>query len=666
MQRDNPNNMKRIRRKMMSLNIPTRPFLLTENTGSIIPTLSEIILDSFGRFEQNFSSQQEQTPIALPPVLASKLIYRISNNPNASESDLNIILFRILSSGTPLQVIDLHHTHLLTKFTCMNLSQLCNNVSITTLNISYATGISSESLKVLFRSFKQLKYLNTEACVGFDDNAFISLLTIHPPLEVIVISNCPKISDKSVIELKNINSLISFKANNIQLTISSISVLHGLKEIELMGNNCLDDQCLLKISQLNPDLTRICFGNSRLSDEALQRLLQQLNGNLISLNLSGCTRAGPMTLAQLFNSQFKLKYLNLANCFGINGDSILESYHPMFRSTLFRWLEEIEYLNISGCIRLSEEFITTTLIASPQLRSLILDDTAVTDQCLQEFIQSSITYNQTVRRSIHTPGMKVHPLTLSLKRCIRLTDNAYTNLFQTRGVDLISLNLSFCNSLSSLSLNVFSLYSNTLTSFYASNNDMISEYSWLKFIASCPQLRVLFLSNNRGITNEVINQIKISCPLISHLDISSCLSINQFVIPILCKMQSLEYIDISFDVMINEDGIISLVNSLTRLSTFCMQGIAFKQSYLFTEEAQWLNSLKLNFIPMCGDDVMRNIASYCPLLTSVELRMCSGVTDNGIEMLLQKCTKISHLVLGGTSISQFKMMELVGRGLFIA
>ena len=586
------------RRKMMSLNFPLKPFSLTEQTGPIIPSLCDIILDSFGRFSENFAVNHHQTPIPLPPILATKLIHKIANNPNATDQDLNMILYRILSSGSPVTNINLQGSHLITKFTCMNLSQLFQQNRLLTLNLSYASGLLSEHLQLLFTpSFRNLKNLNVEGCVAFDDIVFQSFLQYQPTLEILIVSNCVKITDKSVALLQNIHSLTCFKANNLQLTINGLQALHGLLEFENTGNNNLDDNCLYVLCQRNRDLKRVCFGNARLSDECIARFLQQLNGNLIHLNIANCSRAGSLTLSQLFDSQFALNYLNISNCFGMNGDEIINAMHPIMFSSQFRWVEELVYLNVSGCTQLSENFIKILLSSAPKLSTIVLDDTLVSDSALQEYIQSSITYFQKTRRSLHVPGMKIHPLSISLKRCLRLTDNAYTYLFQTRGSDITSFNISFSPSLTQLSLNTFSCYSSSITSFYSTNNDMITETCWCRFISSSPQLKVLFISNNRNVTNGVINQIRQSCPSISHLDISSCPSLDDTVIPILSQMHSLEYLDISFNTLFTGNGIVCIANSLPRLSTFSMQGIHFTENYLFTSESEWMSSLNLNFVP---------------------------------------------------------------------
>ena len=78
-----------------------------------------------------------------------------------------------------------------------------------------------------------------------------------------------------------------------------------------------------------------------------------------------------------------------------------------------------------------------------------------------------------------------------------------------------------------------------------------------------------------------------------------------------------------------------------------------------------MSSLNLNFVQTCADDLIRNIASYCPLLTRLELRMCHKVTDIGIDILLQKCSKLSQLIIGGSSVSQSKIKELVSNGLYV-
>ena len=45
--------------------------------------------------------------------------------------------------------------------------------------------------------------------------------------------------------------------------------------------------------------------------------------------------------------------------------------------------------------------------------------------------------------------------------------------------------------------------------------------------------------------------------------------------------------------------------------------------------------------------------------------MCSAVTDIGIEILLQKCSKLSQLILSGSSVSSQKIVQLRQRGFVV-
>ena len=104
------------RRKVISLNIQSHPFSLLCKEGAIIPSLTEIILDAFARFEENFTTlSTSQEPLNLPPILATNLLQVISNNPSATDIDLNIIMYRLLSANSTSISLDLSNSHLLTK-----------------------------------------------------------------------------------------------------------------------------------------------------------------------------------------------------------------------------------------------------------------------------------------------------------------------------------------------------------------------------------------------------------------------------------------------------------------------------------------------------------------------------------------------------------------------
>ncbi|KAL7711716.1 Leucine-rich repeat containing protein [Entamoeba marina] len=651
------------KRKAVSLNIPSHPFSLICSEGAIIPSLSEIILDAFGRFEKDFSVlSTDQTPIQLPPQLSSKLIQKIANNPNATDVDLNLVLYRLLASGAFVNTLDIHGTHLLTKVTCLNIFQLCSILQISSLDISYARGCGSDELAILCKSFPKLKHLNASSCIAFDDFCFASILQNSPPLETVNISGCNRITDYGLQCIGNIPTLRIFKGNNNNsFTIQGLQYIRNLTEIEILNCRSLTDDCLQLLASNNPNLTSVSLSSQRVSDKGIQRFIQQLK-SINYLNFTNCVNAGIFTLSQLFHSKPHLTYLNLTNCFGISGGELVHSYNPLYSSTLFTWLNDLQYLNLTGCSRCTPKFLQCLLQNSPNLKTLILDGINLDEQSVQLFLQASTVAADITRRSVVRRGCKTNPLTLSLNQC-HTTTQTLINFFSVRGADLISLNISGCSALTGTSLSVLSDCSQSLTHFYCTNQTTLNPTALSQFLLRTPRLRVLFLSGTSCVTSRVLQAARDSCLNITHLDISGCPSLTPDVSVVLSSMHSLQYLDVSFTPLQVTD-IQMIINNLPRLSAFAMQGIDFTSPLLFNQEAQWLNALRLNF-SKCNNQLLENISTYCPLLTTVELRMCSDVTDSGIQFLARNCTKLLNLVLTGTSVSQSILRFLSSRGVSI-
>ena len=650
------------KRKAVSLNIPSHPFSLMCHEGAIIPSLKEIILDAFSRFDENFAVlSKDQRPIALPPQLASKLIQTIANNPNATEVDLNLVLFRILSS-TKISDLDLRNTHLLSKVTCLNLFQLCSNQMITTLDISYARGCSSDELLMLCKSFEHLRYLNASNCIPFNDYCLASLLEKCPPLESLNISGCNRITDFGFKYIGNITTLKRVIANGLNsLSIDGLQYLRNLTELEIVSCRKLTDRCLLVVANNNKELTTVALSSQQITDKGLQTFLQQLQ-NLTYLNLSNCLNASVLTLSQLFHSRYHLLYLNLSNCFGICGEEIMQSYTQMYSSSLFSWLQDLQYLNIAGCSRCSSKFLACLLQNTPNLKTLIFDGINVDFNSLHSFAQASKLTKDITRRSVVRSCDKVNPLTISFKQC-NISTQTFCDFFTVRGSDIISLNVSNCPSLNDYSLSILADYSSSLTHFYCSNNTLLPETVLSRFLLKTPKLRVLFLSGNCGVTERVLTAVKDTCRNISHLDISGCTSLTDGASQIIASMKTLQYLDISFTTL-DSNSVQIIINNLPRLTTFSMQGISFSENELFSQEAQWMNALRLNFVK-CSNGLLQNISDNCPLLSNLELRMCADVTDEGIQMLLSKCTKLLSIVLTGTSVSRQIVGYLASKGVSI-
>ncbi|GAB1223311.1 LOW QUALITY PROTEIN: hypothetical protein ENUP19_0141G0013 [Entamoeba nuttalli] len=234
------------RRKAVSLNIPSHPFSLLSREGAIIPSLTEIILDAFSRFDENFSSlSQSQEPLPLPPFTCYK-ITSISNNPNATDIDLNIIMYRLLASGVNTITLDIHNTHLLTR------------------NISFARGCSSDELGIMCKNFPYLKHLNASGCLPFDDFCLLAILQSTPPLETLNVSNCPRITDYGIQNISNVNTL-------------RLQYLHDLIELELLNCKNLTDDCLSILSKRNSHLSSVSISSQRLTDKSIQSFLQKIS-----------------------------------------------------------------------------------------------------------------------------------------------------------------------------------------------------------------------------------------------------------------------------------------------------------------------------------------------------------------------------------------------------
>ncbi|EDR24286.1 EIN3-binding F-box protein, putative [Entamoeba dispar SAW760] len=650
------------RRKAVSLNIPSHPFSLFCREGTIIPSLTEIILDAFSRFDENFSSlSQSQEPLPLPPLLATKLLQVVSNNPNATDIDLNIIMYRLLASGVNTITLDIHNTHLLTRSTCLNIFQLSLSLHITTLDISFARGCSSDELGIMCKNFPYLKHLNASGCLPFDDFCLLAILQSSPPLETLNVSNCSRITDYGIQNILNVNTLRIFKANNTLLTSKGLQYLHDLIELELLNCKNLTDECLSILSKRNSHLSSLSISSQRLTDKSIQSFLQKIP-ELTYLNLTNCVNAGILTLSQLFHSKFKLNNLNLSNCFGVSGEHLMRSYNQLYASSLFSWLADLIYLNISGCTRISTYFLTNILQNTPNLKTLILDGLIVDEPSIQSFLQSSCVAANVTRRSVVRKGGKFSPLTLSFKQC-KMNEQTLINFFTVRGCDLISLNLNSCLALTTIALTVLGDNAHSLTHFYCTNNTTLTETALIQFIYRSPRLRVLFLSNTTAVTNRVILAVRDSCLNLSHFDISGCENITPDCGIILSGIHSLQYLDISFTPF-TPNQIQFIINALPRITSFSMQGVTYSAPQLFSQEAQWMNVMRLNF-SQCSDALLSNISDFCPLLTTVELRMCVNVTDSGIQMLLNKCTKLLNIVLTGTSVSQQVIRFLSSKGVSI-
>lgn len=176
------------------------------------------------------------------------------------------------------------------------------------------------------------------------------------------------------------------------------------------------------------------------------------------------------------------------------------------------------------------------------------------------------------------------------------------------------------------------------------------------------------------ISDEFLSTIAKACIPLKSISVFRCTGYTMDGIWFLLNTyQSLEFLDLTGNLFLNDQSIIDLsqylqalvaikLNSCPKLSESTLYTLAKNCPYLedigmrktnLTKEGSLLElvknpnikSLDLAWNSHLSDECLRTIALVCPNLELLDVRSCIGITDGGIAEILRSCREIRHLYM---------------------
>ncbi|KAK2853227.1 hypothetical protein FQN49_005284 [Arthroderma sp. PD_2] len=243
----------------------------------------------------------------------------------------------------------LRHINMCGVFTATNsamkaISESCPRLEY--LNISWCRGVDTKGLSWIVKSCPQLKDLRVSRIEGWDNESIMSGLFKANTLERFVLSDCASLTDASLKALiHGIHPEIDI------LTGRAVVPPRKLKQLDLSNCRALTDSGLKSLAYNVPDLEDLHVSFiSTLTDDSIAPIINT-TPNLTHLELE--------ELGELTN--FVLTELSRAPC-----------------------SQTLEHLNISFCEKIGDTGMLPLLRKSPNLRSLDLDNTRISDLTLME------------------------------------------------------------------------------------------------------------------------------------------------------------------------------------------------------------------------------------------------------------------------------------------
>jgi hypothetical protein len=396
---------------------------------------------------------------------------------------------------------------------------------------------------------------------------------------------------------------------------------------------------------------------STLNSENLGKLLKNLNG-LTHLDMRISTLHGGLTdlfVSSAFSKVKELTHLNISE-----NTNLSRSRHEsrLTNSKLVATLdgkEKLTYLDVSGCRGLTLPGIRTALSHAPNLERLVMAD-------LSEF------------GTDNEEGVGTNPLSdvLATVPKLRHLDISNMKLLDAQKFHaavrhtphLERIDISGCKELMTSDFDRFvkALEGLPLTELGLSNLDyLLDDETLLRLLAACgAKLERLELSSSSdplALSPEGLNAALSHTPGIRHLDVSSSTSIDNWVMPRLDHLESLDASDMQVLETIKLDGLPALKNlnlsglaeffdltnlpaalapvrkTLTRLNLSSVAGLSDEH---FTNLD--LSSYdKLTFLDLSNNDVITDAAldknKLPPNLEYISIKGCANITDAALKRL---------------------------------
>ncbi|KAL6713364.1 hypothetical protein ACLMJK_008829 [Lecanora helva] len=214
------------------------------------------------------------------------------------------------------------------------------------LDISWCQNVDTRGLSRIVQSCSKLKDLRAGEIRGFDDKDFLFEIFKRNTLERLLISHCVDFDDESL------EVLIQGKDPEIDpLTRRAVVPSRNLRHLDLSW----------------------C---AQLTDKSVKLLAYNVP-HLCGLQLSHCAELTDDALEGIFESTPQLSHLDIEELDHLSNSSL----QKLARSPC---TPRLQHLNISFCDRLGDSGMLQVVKSCPQLRTLYMDNTRVSDLVLTE------------------------------------------------------------------------------------------------------------------------------------------------------------------------------------------------------------------------------------------------------------------------------------------
>ncbi|KAJ1257041.1 hypothetical protein BS78_K228700 [Paspalum vaginatum] len=513
------------------------------------------------------------------------------------------------SLGTGIQEVTVNHDGLrelqILKCRALRISVRCSTIQILSLR---RTGMAHVSLNC-----PQLLELDFQSCHKLSDNAIRQAATSCPLLAKLDMSSCSCVTDETLRDIAsscpNLSVLDASNCPNISFESVRLPMLIDLRLLSCEGITS-GSMAAIAYSRL---LEALQLDNCSLLTSVSLDLPHLKNISLVHLR----------KFADLNLRSPVLSYIKVSRCSALHRVSITST---VLQKLVLQKQESLSSLSLQ-CHNLIDvdlsdcESLTNAICevfsdggGCPMLRSLILDNCE--SLSMVELNSSSLASLSLAgcRSMTHLRLSCPNLQNVNLDGCDHLQKAAFCP------VGLESLNLGICPKLI-----VLCIEAPNMSILELKGCGVLSEAS-----INCPRLTSLDASFCRQLGDDSLSRMAEACPLIEHLILSSCLSIDIDGLSSLHCLHKLTLLDLSYTFLIN----------LKPVFDSCTQ----------------LKVLKLSACKYLSDSSLDALyrEGALPLLVELDLSY-SSIGQTAIEDLLACCTNLVNVNLNGCT----NLQELV-------
>ncbi|KAK2368748.1 F-box/LRR-repeat protein [Trifolium repens] len=419
----------------------------------------------------------------------------------------------------------------------------------------------------------------------------------------------------------NISHQPTFPANGLRAFSQKITTLTSLTCCYIESINSSD---FFLIAECFPLLKQLDLRNyyplncSNYVDgvEALSLALIKLR----KVNLSGL-KITDQWLFHLFNNCRYLKEVIFWCCSEITSIVLASAIRdkPTLRSLSF------SYKNMKDREMLCSSQFIDSLVSLKGLTCLVFRYLNISDELLYSIAREGLPLTRLVLKCC--TGHSYAGIITLLSKCQRIQhlNLRYTDFLNDQHVvelssflvDLVSINLSYCDKLTESAL--FSLLGNcpSLSEIkmerIGSENDVVGNSDSLVEFGVYPQLKSLYLGNNSWLSDEIITMFASSFPNLQLLDLNSCNCnhISEGICEVLRKCCKIRHLNLAYCSRVKILGMNFVVPNL--------------------------EVLDLSFSKV-DDETLYVISKNCCGLLQLLLEACDDVTEKGVKHVLENCT----------------------------